>query len=737
MAHRLARLTGFIVALAIQAAALADEPPTAPQDRPWMNPALTPDARARLVDAALTPEERQSLLHGIFAVPIMGRLPPDAVGSAGYVPGVPRLGVPPLQETDASLGVANPFNVRPGDTATPLPSGLALAATWNPDIAYQGGAMIGQEAWRKGFNVLLGGGANLTRDPRNGRNFEYLGEDPLLAGTLDAAEIRGTEDQHVISTMKHFVLNDQETGRHTLSAKIAEAALRESDLLAFEFALEQGHPGAVMCAYNRINGEYACGNDRMLNRALKGDWRFPGWVMSDWGAVYDWNFARSGLDQESGQQFDKAVYFGEPLAKALAAGAITADRVSDMSIRILRSMFGFGLFDDPPVKTPIDVAGDADIAKREAEEGIVLLANGRFVLPLAHGARHVVVIGGHADAGVLSGGGSAQVIPVGGAALTIPMGGSGPAAMMRKMVFDPSSPLDAIKARLPGADVVFNDGAYPKAAAALARDADVVVVFATQWMIEGEDAPDLSLPNGQDALIEAVAAANPNAIVVLETGGPVTMPWLSKVGAVIEAWYPGAKGGEAIAEILFGDVNPSGRLPITFPDSEAQLPRPALPGMGLPENAAFEVDYNIEGSDVGYRWYAARKLKPLFPFGFGLGYTRFDYANLKIEGGDTVSVSFDVRNLGQRAGMDAPQLYLTEAAGKPRVRLLGWAKLSLEAGATGRVAIQADPRLLASYDEKGHSWRIDKGRYKIAIGHSAEDFALLGEAQIDQKTIKP
>ncbi len=723
----------------VSAAARSDEPPP-PQ--PWMNQALSPDARAKLVDQALTPEERQSLLHGIFAVPLMGRLPPEAIGSAGYVPGIARLGIPALQETDAGLGVANPFNVRPGDTATALPSSLALAATWDPDIAYQGGAMIGLEARRKGFNVLLGGGANLARDPRNGRNFEYLGEDPLLAGTLDGAEIRGTQDQHVIATMKHFAINDQETGRQVLSARIGENALRESDLLAFEIALEFGRPASVMCAYNRVNGDYACGNDRLLNRTLKGDWGYPGWVMSDWGAVHDWSFAKAGLDQESGQQFDKSVYFGEPLVRAAKAGEITADRIHDMSIRVLRSMFGIGLFDDPPVKEPIDVDADAEIARREAEASIVLLSNSRFLLPLAHGIRRMAIIGGHADAGVLSGGGSSQVIPVGGAAARIPMGGTGAEAVMRTMIFDPSSPLQAIKTKIPGADIQFNDGAYPSAAAAMARDAEVAVVFATQWMLESQDAPDLSLPNGQDALIEAVTAANPNTIVVLETGGPVTMPWLPKAGAVLEAWYPGAKGGEAIADVLFGDTNPSGRLPITFPVAEAQLPRPTLPGppspgTGLPSTAGFDVDYTIEGSDVGYRWYAAKKLKPLFPFGFGLGYTKFEYANLKVDGGATIAVSFDVRNSGARAGFDVPQLYLLDAAGKPHERLLGWTRLSLQPGATGRVAIEADPRLLGHFDDTARGWRIDKGRYKIAIGPSAEDFVLLGEADISQAVLKP
>jgi beta-glucosidase len=714
--------------------ARADTPPP----MPWSNGALAPEERARLLDQALTPDERNGLLHGIFAVPVFGKpLPAGAVGSAGYVAGIARLGVPALQESDASLGVANPFNVRPGAGATPLPSGLALAATWDSDAAYRGGAMIGQEAWRSGFNVLLAGGANLARDPRNGRNFEYLGEDPLLAGTLDGESIRGIQDQHVVSTMKHFAINDQETARRGYSAKIGEAALRESDLLAFELALEGGRPGSVMCAYNRVGGTYACSNDMLLDKVLKGDWGFPGWVMSDWGAVHGVDDAKAGLDQESGQELDRQVFFGKPLADAVQSGAIPAARVSDMAQRILRSMFAVGLFDHPPVKTPLDAEADAKVARRVAEEGTVLLSNPSGLLPLPHDAKRIVVIGGHADSGVLSGGGSSQVAPIGGAAPSIAMGGEGFMAPFRTMVFDPSSPFKAIKAKTPGAELRFIDGSYPAAAAALAKGADAVVVFATQWTIEGEDVPDLTLPNGQDALIAVVAAANPKTIVVLETGGPVLMPWLGKVGAVVEAWYPGARGGDAIADILFGDVNPSGRLPVTFPATTAQLPRPEIPGFGGKDDAQFDVDYTIEGADVGYRWFGRKKLKPLFPFGYGLSYTHFDYAGLKVEGGDALSVSFDVRNAGKVAGQDVPQLYLTDAAGKARMRLIGWQRISAQPGETVHVTLKADPRLLADFDEAAHDWRIDAGRYQVALGASAEDLKLRGAAELKPAKVKP
>jgi beta-glucosidase len=706
--------------------------------RPWMDTALSADERANLLVQALTQDEKIRLVHGELAIPFLGaKVPPGALGSAGYVPGIERLGVPALQETDASLGVANPFNVRPGDSATALPSGLALAATFDVNLAHDGGAMIGQEAWRKGFNVLLAGGVNLARDPRNGRNFEYLGEDPLLAGMLAGASIRGIEEQHVVSTVKHFALNDQETNRNWSNSVIGEAAARESDLLAFQIAIEQGKPGSVMCAYNLVNGEYACGNDHLLNGVLKGDWGFPGWVMSDWGGVHDVDFALKGLDQESAAALDNTVYFDKPLRDALSSGTISQDRLSGMVRRIFRSMFAAGLFDHPPVKSPIDYAADSEVALRVAEQGIVLLKNDQGLLPLAATANRIAVIGGHADGGVLSGAGSSQVIPAGGPAAVVPVGGEGMLAPLRKMVFAPSSPLKAIRAAAPAAQVKFDDGRYVSSAVAAAKWADIVIVFANQWSIEGDDLPDMTLPSGQDALIAAVAAANPKTIVVLQTGGPVAMPWLAQTPAVIEAWYPGQRGGEAIANILFGKTNPSGHLPITFPKSPDQLPRPELPGIRVPQGQRFDVNYNVEGADVGYRWVAARKFEPLFPFGFGLSYTSFDYSGLSIAGGKTMQVSFTVRNTGKVAGMAAPQLYLTSAAGQDEVRLLGFDKVSLAPGESRRVTMTVDPRLLADFDEAAHGWRIRAGTYAVKLGSSARDTVLDASTAMDAAFLKP
>lgn len=708
----------------------------AADDRPWTNRALSPDTRADLVLNEMTTEEKLGLVVGTSQRPAG-----EAIGAAGYVAGVARLGIPMLREANAELGVAVPpldDTVRPEDEATALPSGLATAATWNPAIAHANGAMIAEEARRKGFNVLLAGAVNLARDPRTGRNFEYAGEDPLLAGTMAGAAIRGIEEKHVVSTVKHFALNDQENNRTLLDARIDMPALRESDLLAFELAIEGGQPGAVMCSYNLLAGIYACQNPTLLNNILRQDWRFRGWVMSDWGAVHSTSeAARAGLDQESGADWDSRAWFGEPLAIAVAEGTIPATRLNAMVHRILRSMFASGVIDDPPAPGPLDADADAQVAQHAEEEGIVLLRNESDLLPLSSDLRRIAVIGGHADVGVLSGGGSSQVIPLGDPALRVRFKAPGD-TIPYAMVFDPSSPLKAIQAKAPLAQVTFADGEDVDRAAIAAKEADVAIVFATSWEIEGHDAESLSLPRDQDKLIAAVAAANRRTIVVLETGNPVAMPWNSEVGAILAAWYPGQRGGEAIANVLFGTVNPSGRLPITFPASTAQLPRPELPGRFIPWNTTFAVDYR-EGGAIGYKWFEQQHATPLYPFGFGLSYTRFSYSDLRVSGGKAVTVSFTVTNSGERPGADVPQIYVgaPQADGGRARRLVGWSKIALAPGESQRVRITADPRLLAHFDETEHGWRIVAGDYPVELGASSSDLRLAATARLEERTLPP
>jgi beta-glucosidase len=701
------------------------------------------DVRAQETLRRMTLEEKLDLIRGKqpFQMPAAER-PPNLALGAGFVPGIPRLGIPYLAESDASLGVANQGGVmRREDFATAMPSGAAMAATWNAQLAERSGAAIGAEARGKGFNVLLAGAINLVREPRDGRNFEYLGEDPLLAGTLGGYAIRGIQSNHIISTIKHYALNSQETGRSVASANIGEAAMRESDLLAFEIGIEVGNPGSVMCSYNRVNGVYTCENDFLLNQVLRRDWGYPGWVMSDWGAVHSTSI-RSGLDQESGRSPQDKSYFGSMLSDDLAAGRISETDIDRSALRILRSMYAQGVTTDPVgSESTIDYESHAAVAQEVAEESIVLLKNAHELLPVTRTAKRILVVGGHADVGVLQGGGSSQVNPVGGAALYVPIPGE---PIYHRKLYSPSAPLEELRKMLPDAALSFDDGSDIKRAAVAARDVDLVFVFAEQFTREGRDVPTLSLPEGQDELIDAIASANPRTVVVLETGGPVFMPWLDKVGAVLAAWYPGQRGGLAIARIVTGAVDPSGRLPITFPISIEQTPHPELPGGRLikgPDGKdmydqnlkPFDIDYD-EGSDVGYRWYDHSKKTPLFAFGYGLTYTRFEYRSLSISGGTDLRVTFKLKNVGTRDGAEVAQVYARVNGVR---RLVGWSRVDLKCGEAREISVSADPRLLASFDMHAHAWRIESGSYEIEVSAAANEPRLTSNAHLSQRFIKP
>ena len=708
---------------------------------PWADASLSPDQRADLVVKAMTLDEKLKLVMGYFATDQAYRKyarPKDSLAdSAGFVPGVARLGIPGQWQTDAGVGVATQHTDHPRER-TALPSGLATAATWDPQMAFAGGAMIGNEARLSGFNVQLAGGVDLARDPRNGRNFEYGGEDPLLAGVMVGNEVGGIQSSHVVSTVKHYAFNDQESARNSIDVKVGDQAGRESDLLAFQIAIETGHPGSVMCSYNRVNGVYACESPYLLDEVLKRDWAYPGYVMSDWGAVHSTiPAANAGLDQESGTPFDVAEYFGGALREAVLDGHVSSARLDDMDHRILRSMFAGGLFETPVAgdqSASIDFDGHARVTQADEEAAIVLLKNRPGLLPLAHRA-NVVVIGGHADAGVLSGGGSAQVYPRGGMAAP----NEGPPNFPGPEVFDPSSPMKALAARAQGR-VTYVDGKDPAAAAQAAAHADVAIVFATQWLAESFDAKTLSLPGDQDALIAAVAKANPRTVVVLETGGPVLMPWLDQVGAVLEAWYPGTSGGEAIARVLTGEVDPSGHLPITFPASEDQLPRPMLDHASGRGDLHPHTDYDIEGAAVGYKWFDLNGRKPLFPFGHGLSYTRFDVSGLHASAQrGSIVARFRVRNTGGRAGAATPQVYVSPMAGgwEAPKRLGGWRKLKLAPGRGADAEVAVDPRLLATWDSATRRWKIAEGDYRVILASDAETPVATTTVRLEARTLDP
>jgi beta-glucosidase len=698
------------------------------------------DIRARETEQQMTDDERFSLLISILGNVRGGAVPPDPRvahlknPSAGWTPGIPRLGIPDLQSSDASMGITNP-GYRPDDPgATAFPASIVVGSSFNPELAREGGVAIALEARSRGFNIMLAGGMNLTREVRNGRNFEYYGEDPWLSAVLAAEQVNGIQSQQVISTLKHYTLNANETNRHWLDAIIDPVAHRESDLLAFQIAIERSQPGAIMSGYNKINGEYAGGSYHLLNEVLKGTWGYKGYVMSDWGATPEWQYALHGLDQESGAQADPFMWsletepFTEPLRQAYAEGKLPKERLSDMVRRILHSAYAVGIDKWGPAPA-VDMARHNEIALEIARQGIVLLKNDSTLPLAADKPLKIAVIGGYAQQGVISGTGSGAVAPVGGFASMTKIGGAGVMGRHRNLFLFQPSPVEELQKAFPNAQIEFDPGYTPAEAALTARRADVVIAFGIRVEGEGFDLPDLSLPWGQDAVIDAVAAANPNTIVVLETGNPVSTPWRDKVKAIVQAWYPGQAGSQAIAEVLAGEINPSGRTPITWPASLADAPRPTLAGLGTPWGTPVTIRYD-EGAEVGYRWYAKKDIKPLHAFGHGLSYTNFAYSDLEVTGGETITATFTVTNTGPRDGADIPQLYLTRAPHEKRMRLLGFERVELAPGESRQVVLRADPRLLARFDGAANQWRIVEGAHEVALGKSAGDLVQIGSAQL-------
>ncbi len=711
---------------------------TTPPAKPWMNTALTPDQRADLVVAELTLDEKIQLVHGIGWGPLKegGPVPADNNGGAGEIVGIPRLGIPSVQQADSAVGVR--MAALQGRYATLLPSVLGVAASWDPEGAHLYGDVIGREIRAQGYNQSIGGGTNLARDPRNGRLFEYAGEDPLLAGVMVGNLIRGVQSQHVMGDIKHYAFNDQETGRAVVDARIARKAARESDLLAFELAIRIGEPASVMCSYNKVNGDWSCENDWLMNRVLKGAWKFPGFVVSDWEGTHSTEKAvLAGLDVEMPGED----YLGAPLKGAVTAGRVPMQRLNDMVHRLLRSMFVTGVIDRPSVpRFVVDPFKGLADALHLAEESIVLLKNDG-TLPLDAGAlRSIAVIGAHADVGVLSGGGSAQVDAPGGNAIEPTV-----STKWGHVVYFPSPPLRFIREHAANARVQFASGADVAAAAALAKSADVAVVFADQYMSESGDVPTLALPSRQDELIVAVAAANPKTVVVLITGNPVTMPWLGQVAGVFEAWYPGIGGGQAIANLLFGSVAPSGKLPITFARAEADLPHSRIFGLQpRPANdplegrwaedpekhATFPADYS-EGVRFGYKWFDSESKEPLFAFGHGLTYSSFAFSELQVDQ-QAKSVTFTITNTGKRRATEIAQLYaaLPPKCGEKFRRLAGFARVTLSAGEHQSVSIPIEPLTLAVFDEKKDRWTWPHGRYTLSVGGSSRDLPLQASAEL-------
>lgn len=708
-------------------------------NHPWMNKSLSPDERADLVLHEMTLDEKIQLVHGTGwgALRAGDPIPARSNLGASFVPGIDRLGIPDINMADSAVGVR--MAAMQSRYATLLPSTLGAASSWDIEAAQLYGSVIGRELRAQGYNMSIGGGVNITREPRNGRNFEYAGEDPILAGTMTGNLMKGLQAQQIMGDIKHYVLNDQETGRDILNAILDKRSMRETDLLAFQIAIGISHPSGVMCSYNKVNGDYACENDYTLNKVLKKDFAFKGFVLSDWTGTHSTvKAALAGLDQE----MPGDDYFGAPLKKAVTDGLVPQARVDDMVHRILRSMFAAGVIDNPPMpRTVVDPFRGREDAQHIEEGSIVLLRNSSNILPLKTNLQSIAMIGSHADVGVLSGGGSAQVDSPGGNAVA-----PGTQTKWGEPIYFPSSPLRYIQEKVLGAKITFANGLDNDAAANLAKASQLAIVFVNQPMSEGRDAETLSLPNNQDALVSAVAAANPNTIVVLETGGPVSMPWSEKVAGILEIWYPGIGGAQALANILFGDVNPSGKLPVSFARSDADLPHPQVPGMELEISAKkaaehsmnhaewklppFDVRYT-EGLKVGYKWFEAEHKTPLFAFGFGLSYTTYAYSALTVDGHQ--GVTFTVKNTGARAGTEIAQVYveLPAAAGEPFKRLVGWKRLTLAPGESKQATVSLDPLYLSIFNVEKDGWELPKGEYKVLVGGSSQDTPLASTMRID------
>jgi beta-glucosidase len=582
---------------------------------------------------------------------------------------------------------------------------------------------------------------NIDRVPMNGRNFEYASEDPYLAGQTGAAVIRGIQSQNVIATVKHLAANNQETNRMTVSADVDERTLHEIYLPAFETAVKQGKAGAVMCSYNQLNSVYACENPALLTDVLKKEFGFSGFVMSDWGATHSTvAAANAGLDMEMAGS-NNGQYFGDALKTAVINGQVSMTRLNDMVTRIVRSAFADGLFDHPAAAEPdgfaavVNTPAEATLARTIAEQGTVLLKNKDGLLPLDGQGKKIALIGqaaGAAGAEQAYGGGGSSHVPLAGAVPVV-------------------SPQQGITQRgaANGDTVVYADGTSVADAVAAAKAADVAIVYANDSETEGTDRTNLGLnygtcslvacaqfPVSQDQLIGAVAEANPNTIVVLNTGGPVRMPWLGQVKSVVEAWYPGQEDGNAAAAVLFGDVNPSGKLPETFPVSENDLPTQTTAQYpGVNGHASYS-----EGLRVGYRWYDSQNIAPLFPFGHGLSYTTFSYSGLRVSRtASGASVTLTITNTGTRAGAEVAQVYLAApaAAGEPPKQLKAYQKVFLNPGQARSVTVPVDSRAFAQWDTTKHTWLITPGTYQVLVGSSSRDIRAQSSLTMAAKTLAP
>jgi beta-glucosidase len=664
------------------------------------------EARVDALIARMTLEEKIQMLHGDFRR-----------GFIGYVPAIPRLGIPELGLTDGPAGVRH----GPG-TAFPAP--VALAATWDRSLARDYGASLGAETKAKGQNILLGPMVNIVRVPEGGRNFETFGEDPYLTAQMSSAEIRGIQSQGVMAEVKHYAANNQEKDRLQVSAEVDERTLREIYLPAFEAAVKDAKVGSIMAAYNKVNGTFSSENTHLLKDILKGEWGFDGFVVSDWGATHSTvEAANNGLDIE----MPGGRYFGEQLLAAVRQGQVSQATIDDKVRRILRMLVRFGFLDRPARATPLDYHTQGQTARRVAEAGVVLLKNEGNVLPLdVNNFKSIAVIGANADRATSGGGGSARIAPFN---TVSPLGAIadkiGNHAVLRFLKFVPGADLSKSDPATTGAGLLAD-------AEQLAKECDLALVFARDFETEGADRAAITLPDEQDELISAVVRANPRTVVVLNTGCMVLVSrWADRVPAIVQGWYPGQDDGNIIADVLFGNINPSGKLPITFPRTREEV-GVATAGQypGVNGRGAYS-----EGVFFGYRHFDKDNIAPQFAFGHGLSYTTFEYSNLKlsrsrIKPGESLTVEVQVKNTGRREGAEVVQLYVQDVQAsvpRPVKELKGFEKVIVRPGQTKVVQVNLDARSMAFYDVTKKQWTVEPGQFKVMVGSSSRDIRLNAE----------
>lgn len=682
-------------------------------DMPWKNASADPDARADSIMACMTLEEKISLLG---ADDVTGSiLLPLADQHTGVSHGIPRLGIPTTNYTDGPVGV------RQG-SATAMPASMAIAASFDPTLANDYGAVVGREAKFKGNDVVFAPCVDMTRNPLAGRIFETFGEDPYLTRKLSNEWIKGMQDQGVIASVKHYVGNNQELNRNVIDEIIDDRTLRELYLPAYEDAVKVANVGSVMCAYNSVNGAFMCENDILQNQILKNEWGFKGYILTDYPADHS---TAGGI--ANGLELELPITFFNENTKvnaALAAGQITLAQIDDHVHRILRTAFAFGQFDRPLYvnnDAQIDRVGHNAVAQKITERGMVLLKNAGNLLPLSDTTiTKIALIGRDATAYKTSGSPSSGTVT--------------PFAFI--------TPEQGLKTRAPNITYVLNDGSNPVTAATAAMTADVAIVLVSTDEREFADRPCMTLlcsqPNygDQDALINAVVAANPKTIVVVASGGPVLMPWRTTVPSIVQSWYIGQAGGTALARLLFGDVNFTGKLPLTMWAAEGDQPTfnnpsryPGTPGSTV-VGATFTGTYS-EGIYTGYRWADAMNKAVQYPFGFGLSYTSFSYSNLRLNytaGGNT-TVTVNLQNTGSRSGTEVAQLYLSlpspsATVTQPPLWLKGFSAETLNAGASRDVTFILNQRDLSYWDVVSKSWQVASGCYKVQVGGHSRDTAL-------------